>query len=102
MAWDFETDAGFQEKLDWMDSFVREEVEPAGVTVEFNGDAEFPPIEQGTEEALAMPVVAGDPIKRAYILHNIATVHRALGNVGQRDPGPPPCHGLPSEKFRQA
>lgn len=28
MAWDFETDAGFQEKLDWMDAFVREEVEP--------------------------------------------------------------------------
>src|SRR5687768_13074277 len=26
---------------------VRETVKPAGVTVEFNGDAEFPPIEQG-------------------------------------------------------
>jgi putative drug exporter of the RND superfamily len=31
---------------------VREAVEPAGVTVEFNGDAEFPPIEQGTQELL--------------------------------------------------
>jgi RND superfamily putative drug exporter len=31
---------------------VRETVEPAGVTVEFNGDAEFPPIEQGTQELL--------------------------------------------------
>lgn len=28
MAWDFETDPEFQEKLDWMDTFVREEVEP--------------------------------------------------------------------------
>lgn len=28
MAWDFETDPEFQEKLDWMDAFVREEVEP--------------------------------------------------------------------------
>ena len=28
---------------------VRETVAPAGVTVEFNGDAEFPPIEQGQE-----------------------------------------------------
>ncbi len=28
MAWDFETDPGFQEKLDWMDGFVRDEVEP--------------------------------------------------------------------------
>ncbi|MDQ0464861.1 acyl-CoA dehydrogenase [Caulobacter ginsengisoli] len=28
MAWDFETDPDFQEKLDWMDGFVRDEVEP--------------------------------------------------------------------------
>jgi uncharacterized membrane protein YdfJ with MMPL/SSD domain len=31
---------------------VRERVEPAGVTVEFNGEAEFPPLEQGLQEAL--------------------------------------------------
>src|SRR5262245_58497261 len=31
---------------------VRDAVEPAGVQVEFNGDAEFPPIEQGTQELL--------------------------------------------------
>jgi acyl-CoA dehydrogenase len=28
MAWDFSTDPEFQEKLDWIDVFVREEVEP--------------------------------------------------------------------------
>ena len=28
MAWDFETDPEFQQKLDWMDEFVREEIEP--------------------------------------------------------------------------
>jgi putative drug exporter of the RND superfamily len=33
---------------------VRQTVEPAGVTVEFNGDAEFPPIEQGTQELLGL------------------------------------------------
>jgi RND superfamily putative drug exporter len=33
---------------------VRETVEPAGVTVEFNGDAEFPPVEQGTSEILGL------------------------------------------------
>jgi RND superfamily putative drug exporter len=33
---------------------VRETVEPAGVTVEFNGDAEFPPVEQGTSETLGL------------------------------------------------
>jgi RND superfamily putative drug exporter len=33
---------------------VREQVEPAGVIVEFNGDAEFPPIEQGIQEVLGL------------------------------------------------
>jgi RND superfamily putative drug exporter len=33
---------------------VRQAVEPAGVTAEFNGDAEFPPIEQGTQELLGL------------------------------------------------
>jgi acyl-CoA dehydrogenase len=28
MAWDFETDPEFQAKLDWVDTFVREEIEP--------------------------------------------------------------------------
>ena len=33
---------------------VRETVEPDGLTVEFNGDAEFPPIEQGPQELLGL------------------------------------------------
>jgi putative drug exporter of the RND superfamily len=33
---------------------VRDTVEPAGVTVEYNGEAEFPPVEQGTSEALGL------------------------------------------------
>ena len=33
---------------------VRKAVEPAGVTVEYNGEAEFPPIEQGTSELLGL------------------------------------------------
>jgi acyl-CoA dehydrogenase len=28
MAWDFETEPEFQEKLDWIETFVREEIEP--------------------------------------------------------------------------
>jgi BMFP domain-containing protein YqiC len=28
MAWDFETEPEFQMQLDWMDRFVRDEVEP--------------------------------------------------------------------------
>jgi RND superfamily putative drug exporter len=33
---------------------VRQTVRPAGVTVEYNGEAEFPPIEQGTSESLGL------------------------------------------------
>src|ERR687898_1681350 len=33
---------------------VRDTVEQAGVTVEFNGEAEFPPVEQGTTEILGL------------------------------------------------
>jgi putative drug exporter of the RND superfamily len=33
---------------------VRATVAPAGITAEFNGDAEFPPIEQGTQELLGL------------------------------------------------
>jgi RND superfamily putative drug exporter len=33
---------------------VRETVGPAGVTVEYNGEAEFPPLEQGTAEAIGL------------------------------------------------
>jgi RND superfamily putative drug exporter len=33
---------------------AREEVEPADVTAEFNGEAEFPPVEQGTSETLGL------------------------------------------------
>ena len=33
---------------------VRETVEPAGIVVEYNGDAEFPPIEQGVQELLGL------------------------------------------------
>jgi RND superfamily putative drug exporter len=33
---------------------VRKSVAPAGITAEFNGDAEFPPIEQGTQELLGL------------------------------------------------
>jgi acyl-CoA dehydrogenase len=33
MAWDFETDAEFQRDLDWMDAFVRDELEPLDFVV---------------------------------------------------------------------
>jgi RND superfamily putative drug exporter len=56
------TEAQFNETIETEDrdevvaveDAVRETVEPAGVTAEFNGDAEFPPIEQGTQELLGL------------------------------------------------
>ena len=37
-----------------VENAARETVAPAGVTVDYNGDAEFPPIEQGTQELLGL------------------------------------------------
>ena len=34
MAWDFETDPEFQEKLDWIDNFLTEKIEPIDLGVE--------------------------------------------------------------------
>ncbi len=34
MAWDFETDPEFQKELDWIDEFVRDEVEPLDQVIE--------------------------------------------------------------------
>ena len=41
MAWDFETEPEFQEKLDWMDEFVREEVEPLDLLFRGKSDVVF-------------------------------------------------------------
>ena len=42
MAWDFETDPEFQEKLDWITEFVREEVEPLDLLIAWPLDLEDP------------------------------------------------------------
>ena len=33
MAWDFETDPEFQKKLDWIEDFMRDEVEPLSLSL---------------------------------------------------------------------
>ena len=43
-----------REQVVAVEDAVRAAVAPAGVTAEFNGDAEFPPIEQGTQELLGL------------------------------------------------
>jgi RND superfamily putative drug exporter len=43
-----------RERVVAVEDTVREIVERSGVTAEFNGEAEFPPIEQGTQELLGL------------------------------------------------
>lgn len=50
MAWDFSTDPEFQEKLDWMETFVREEIEPLDLV--FRGPAD--PFDPASPAAAAM------------------------------------------------
>jgi acyl-CoA dehydrogenase len=54
MAWDFSTDPEFQAQLDWMDEFVREEVEPLDALW---GDRAYVPLDD-TLRAIV------DPLKR--------------------------------------
>jgi len=54
MAWDFETDPDFQEQLDWVDQFVRDEVEPLDLLW---GGLEFTPLSDELR-----PII--DPLKQ--------------------------------------
>ena len=61
MAWDLSTDPASQEKLDWADTFVREEVEPSArmwMDLPAMGIVDGPTdVHQVTiAEALALPV----------------------------------------------
>ena len=38
MTWSFETDPEFQAKLDWIDTFTREEIEPLDLVFRGPGD----------------------------------------------------------------
>ncbi|HEY6420105.1 MAG TPA: acyl-CoA dehydrogenase family protein [Candidatus Binataceae bacterium] len=42
MSWDFETDAEYQTQLDWVDKFVREEVEPLDYVLDNPSDVKDP------------------------------------------------------------
>jgi len=57
MAWDFETDPDFQAELDWIDTFVREEIEPLDFVVPHPYDLHdpvrrrlIPPLQQRVRE----------------------------------------------------
>ena len=76
MAWDFETDPDFQKKLDWMDDFVREEIEPLDLV--FRGPADpFDPARRGPAHAMA-------PLKKIVQKEGLWACHLgpALGGKG--------------------
>ncbi len=57
MGWDFETDAEYQAELDWVDEFVRTEVEPVDMVIDHAWDmsdpvrmALIPPLQQKVRE----------------------------------------------------
>jgi acyl-CoA dehydrogenase len=74
MAWDFETDPEYQEKLDWADEFVREEVEPLDLAFPH---LQFVPLEGKRREAI-------DPLKEAVRRQGLWATHLGpeLGGQG--------------------
>ena len=77
MSWDFETEPEFQEELDWVDAFVREEVEPLDHLIRHAWDmsdpvrqALIPPLQQQVRErglwaAISAPISAAPATARS-------------------------------------
>ena len=65
MAWDFATEPEFQEKLDWADRFVTEEVEPLDLI--WPG-LEFTPLDETRRKAI-------DPLKEEVRRQGLCATH---------------------------
>jgi acyl-CoA dehydrogenase len=74
MGWDFETDPEFQAKLDWADTFVREEVEPLD---QIWPGLEFTPLDETRRKVI-------DPLKEEVRRQNLWATHLGpeLGGQG--------------------
>ncbi len=73
MAWDFETEPGYQTKLDWADEFVRDEVEPLDVLF---GGLEFTPPDDRIRRII-------DPLKAEVRSHDLWATHLGPDLGGQ-------------------
>ena len=75
MAWDFETDPEYQEKLDWADEFVREEVEPLDLV--FPAPEQFTPLDETKRKII-------DPLKEEVRRQGLWATHLGpeLGGQG--------------------
>jgi acyl-CoA dehydrogenase len=74
MAWDFTTEPEFQEKLDWMDGFVRDEIEPLDLVW---GGRAFHPLSDSLRKVV-------DPLKQQVRDRGLWACHLGpeLGGVG--------------------
>ena len=74
MAWDFRTDPEYQEQLDWVDTFVREEVEPLDLVFP---DLQFVPLDEHRRRAI-------DPLKEEVRRRGLWATHLGpeLGGQG--------------------
>ncbi len=91
MAWDFTTEPEFQEKLDWMDGFVRDEIEPLDLVW---GGRAFHPMDDTLRKVVdplkqrgARPRAVGVPPRTRARRRGLRTAE-ALAH--ERDPGPEP------------
>ncbi len=73
MAWDFETEPEFQAKLDWVDTFVREEVEPLDHVW---GGLEFTPLDETRRKVI-------DPLKEEVRRQGLWATHLGPDLGGQ-------------------
>ena len=105
MSWDFETDPEFQAELDWVDDFVRKEVEPVDQVVNHAWDMKDP-----VRQALIPPLQQQVRDRGLWACHlgpNLGGPGLRPGQAGpaQRDPRPlaqrPDRVRLPGARLRQ-
>jgi acyl-CoA dehydrogenase len=74
VAWDFETEPEFQQKLDWVDTFVREEVEPLDYVW---GHQQYQPLDGARRKVI-------DPLKEEVRAQGLWATHlgEELGGQG--------------------
>jgi acyl-CoA dehydrogenase len=73
VAWDFETEPELQERLDWADTFVREEVEPLDLLW---GGLEFTPLDDARRKVI-------DPLKQEVRRQGLWATHLGPDLLGR-------------------
>ncbi len=101
MSWEFSTDPVFQEQLDWMDGFVRDEVEPLDLAfahktfhpIDDNLRAVIDPLKdqvraRGLWACHLGPELGGQGYGQVKLSLMNEILGRTMGPADLRDPGP--------------